>query len=116
MSRREVLSARIADAIRRPYVHARVETGEGVISAAIVVLIMAILLVILGNIAMHGAKMLTWEFISQPPRDGLTAGGILPAIVGTGRGTELLRDGQEVTVSCAEGDMGHVYGGCSRST
>ncbi|HUP59410.1 MAG TPA: PstA family ABC transporter permease [Thermoanaerobaculia bacterium] len=48
-----------------------------------VVLIMAILVVILGNIAMHGAKMLTWEFISQPPRDGLTAGGILPAIVGT---------------------------------
>lgn len=43
MSRREVLSGRIADAIRRLYVHARVETGEGVISAAIVVLIMAIL-------------------------------------------------------------------------
>ena len=48
-----------------------------------VVLILAILLVLAGNIAMHGARQVTWEFISQPPRDGLTAGGILPAIVGT---------------------------------
>ena len=41
------------------------------------------LVVIIGNIAIHGAKQVTWEFISQPPRDGLMAGGILPAIVGT---------------------------------
>jgi pyruvate,water dikinase len=35
----------------------------------------------------------------------------LPAIVGTERGTEALRDGQQVTVSCAEGDIGVVYDG-----
>ncbi|MFS8606491.1 MAG: phosphoenolpyruvate synthase, partial [Gammaproteobacteria bacterium] len=35
----------------------------------------------------------------------------LPAIVGTGRATEVLRDGQAVTVSCAEGDVGYVYEG-----
>ena len=35
----------------------------------------------------------------------------LPAVVGTESGTELLRDGQCVTVSCAEGDVGHVYSG-----
>ena len=35
----------------------------------------------------------------------------LPAVVGTERGTELLHDGQEVTVSCAEGDTGFVYEG-----
>jgi pyruvate,water dikinase len=35
----------------------------------------------------------------------------LPAIVGTEHGTELLRNGQIVTVSCAEGDIGFVYGG-----
>ena len=35
----------------------------------------------------------------------------LPAVVGTERGTELLRDGQDVTVSCAEGDTGFVYEG-----
>jgi len=35
----------------------------------------------------------------------------LPAIVGTGNATELLQDGQQVTVSCAEGDQGFVYEG-----
>ena len=35
----------------------------------------------------------------------------LPAIVGTGNATELLHDDQEVTVSCAEGDVGFVYEG-----
>jgi pyruvate,water dikinase len=35
----------------------------------------------------------------------------VPAIVGTERGTELLKDGQMVTVSCAEGDTGFVYEG-----
>ncbi len=35
----------------------------------------------------------------------------VPAIVGTERGTELLRDGQRVTVSCAEGDTGFIYEG-----
>jgi len=35
----------------------------------------------------------------------------LPAIVGTGNATHLLHDGQEVTVSCAEGDQGIVYAG-----
>jgi pyruvate,water dikinase len=33
----------------------------------------------------------------------------LAAVVGTERGTELLEDGQVVTVSCAEGDVGFVY-------
>jgi pyruvate,water dikinase len=35
----------------------------------------------------------------------------IPAVVGCGRATELLRDAQEVTVSCAEGDTGYVYDG-----
>jgi pyruvate,water dikinase len=35
----------------------------------------------------------------------------VPAIVGTDHGTESLRDGQMVTVSCAEGDTGLVYEG-----
>ena len=33
----------------------------------------------------------------------------VPAIVGTEHGTEALKDGQMVTVSCAEGDTGFVY-------
>jgi pyruvate,water dikinase len=35
----------------------------------------------------------------------------LPAVVGTASGTDLLRDGQDVTVSCAEGETGVVYDG-----
>jgi pyruvate, water dikinase len=35
----------------------------------------------------------------------------IPAIVGTGEATEVLRQGQEVTISCAEGDQGYVYEG-----
>ncbi|MEA1053183.1 phosphoenolpyruvate synthase [Lamprobacter modestohalophilus] len=35
----------------------------------------------------------------------------LPAIVGTGHGTERLADGDEVTVSCASGETGRVYAG-----
>jgi len=35
----------------------------------------------------------------------------LPAIVGAEEATEILKDGQTVTVSCAEGDTGFVYEG-----
>ena len=35
----------------------------------------------------------------------------VPAIVGCGDATERLTDGQEVTVSCAEGDTGFIYNG-----
>ncbi|KAB2885013.1 MAG: phosphoenolpyruvate synthase [Albidovulum sp.] len=40
----------------------------------------------------------------------------LPAIVGTGNATHVLHDGQEVTVSCAEGEEGFVYGGTAEVT
>ena len=35
----------------------------------------------------------------------------VPAIVGCGNATEILKNGQEVTVSCAEGEEGRVYAG-----
>lgn len=35
----------------------------------------------------------------------------VPCVVGTGRATEQLKDGQSVTVSCCEGASGHVYDG-----
>jgi pyruvate, water dikinase len=35
----------------------------------------------------------------------------IPAVVGCGNATEALKDGQAVTVSCAEGDTGHIYEG-----
>jgi pyruvate, water dikinase len=35
----------------------------------------------------------------------------IPAIVGTEEATKVLKEGELVTVSCAEGDTGHVYNG-----
>ena len=35
----------------------------------------------------------------------------IPAVVGTGKATEVLQNGMEVTVSCAEGETGYVYEG-----
>jgi pyruvate,water dikinase len=35
----------------------------------------------------------------------------IAAVIGTGRATEILKTGQEITISCAEGDEGYVYRG-----
>jgi pyruvate,water dikinase len=35
----------------------------------------------------------------------------IPAVVGCGHATDVLTDGMTVTVSCAEGDTGHIYAG-----
>jgi pyruvate,water dikinase len=35
----------------------------------------------------------------------------VPALVGTGNATQALRDGQPITLSCAEGERGYVYDG-----
>jgi len=46
-------------------------------------LVVAILFVILGFILIRGIKVINWDFITKMPEDGMTGGGILPAIVGT---------------------------------
>jgi len=38
----------------------------------------------------------------------------LPAVVGTGTATHLLHDGQDVTVSCCEGEEGQIHDGIAR--
>ena len=48
-----------------------------------VLLILAMLAAILGNIILNGWSRFTWEFVSANPREGMTAGGIFPAIFGT---------------------------------
>lgn len=47
------------------------------------ILIMAILIYMLTEIILNGKNYLTWEFLTQSPTEGMTAGGIFPAIVGT---------------------------------
>ena len=49
--------------------------------AAAIVIIPIFLVIIL--ILVNGIQALSWEFISQPPRSGMTEGGIWPAILGT---------------------------------
>jgi len=45
--------------------------------------VLAILLLFLYDIGKKGGGAISWEFISQPPRRGMTEGGIFPAIMGT---------------------------------
>jgi phosphate transport system permease protein len=46
-------------------------------------LVFAALLVFLYDIGSKGGGTLSWEFVSQAPRRGMTEGGIFPAILGT---------------------------------
>ncbi len=46
-------------------------------------LVVGILVVILGFITVRGISVISWEFLTSMPEDGMTAGGILPAIIGT---------------------------------
>ena len=51
-------------------------------------LLMTIILIvpvalILGVLVTKGAPALSWEFLTAVPREGMTAGGIMPALVGT---------------------------------
>jgi len=48
-----------------------------------VILIVAMLALIIGNIIYHGAGKIGWEFLSSPPENGMEGGGIFPAIFGT---------------------------------
>lgn len=45
--------------------------------------VVAILVVILGFIIIKGAGVISWDFLTEAPADGMTSGGIFPAIVGT---------------------------------
>lgn len=47
------------------------------------ILVLFILGVILLDIFSKGIKTISWEFLTQPPREGMRKGGIFPAILGT---------------------------------
>lgn len=46
-------------------------------------MVVLILALILGFIVYHGYSAISWEFLTAMPDEGMTQGGILPAIVGT---------------------------------
>lgn len=45
--------------------------------------VVAILFLILGFIITKGIGVINWEFLTQAPKEGMTEGGIYPAIIGT---------------------------------
>jgi phosphate transport system permease protein len=53
------------------------------LSGLATLLIVVTVLVIVFNMVAGGYKVITWEFLTKPPSDGLRAGGIGPAIFGT---------------------------------
>ena len=56
--------------------------GFAALILATLVVVVPILFVV-GTIVARGASAISWEFLTAMPRDGMKAGGILPAIVGT---------------------------------
>ncbi len=52
------------------------------ISVISTVVVIPIVLVIL-MVVWRGIPALSWEFLTQPPRNGMTEGGIMPALLGT---------------------------------
>lgn len=53
------------------------------LTALCCLMILAMVVIILGDIALHGVQRLSWEFVTAEPRVGMTEGGIFPAIFGT---------------------------------
>ncbi len=62
------------------YFKQRLFFGVVSLSAAVITLT---LLGILSYVFIHGFRAISWDFLTLPPTDSMTKGGIMPAIVGT---------------------------------
>jgi phosphate transport system permease protein len=65
---------------KRPNVGDRTLIG---LSAGATGIVLTMLVIVLFDVIVGGSQVLSWEFISQAPREGMTKGGIFPAIFGT---------------------------------
>ena len=45
--------------------------------------VVGLLILILGFLVYNGISVISWDFLTKAPEDGMTGGGIFPAIVGT---------------------------------
>ncbi|MCP4360535.1 MAG: phosphate ABC transporter permease PstA [Chloroflexi bacterium] len=54
-----------------------------VIITIVAALVVIPILLIIFSIFVNGWQAISWEFLTQPPRNGMTEGGIMPAILGT---------------------------------
>ncbi len=62
--------------------HLTQRIGFALVGLAAMVVVLPILFII-GTVVVRGMGAITWEFLTAMPRDGMKAGGIFPAIVGT---------------------------------
>jgi phosphate transport system permease protein len=83
--------------------HTMQKIGFGVL-ALVALLVVAPILLVVGTIVVRGIGAIDWEFLTAMPRDGMKAGGIFPAIVGT-----LLLAGGTALVAIPIGIGGAVY-------
>ncbi|WP_242346140.1 phosphate ABC transporter permease PstA [Anaeromyxobacter terrae] len=60
-----------------------VGAGLTLLTGAAAALVVAMLAVILVDVVRGGAGRVSWEFLTSAPEEGMTAGGIFPAIYGT---------------------------------
>ena len=67
-------------------------------------IVLGILFIILFDIVSKGIGVISWEFLSTAPRQGMTAGGIFPAIYGTFLVTVIT-----AVVSVPLGALGAIY-------
>lgn len=65
-------------------------TGFGLLTGAAAALVVGMLAVILWDVFRGGAARITWQFLTANPEEGMTAGGIFPAIYGTAVMTVLM--------------------------
>jgi len=73
---------RAEQAARRTRKNLLADGAFAVASGATLLIVLAILVLILFDVIRNGTPHLSWAFLSQAPRDGMTGGGIFPAIVG----------------------------------
>jgi phosphate transport system permease protein len=68
----------------RPFLSEKIiqKIAFGLVGIATLI-VLGILFIILSDIVIHGLPALSWDFLTQPPRDLGREGGIFPAIVGT---------------------------------
>lgn len=65
------------------HAHQRANVLFGGLTGSAALTIILVLALIGWDVLSKGLPQLSWEFVSQAPRDGMTAGGIFPAIFGT---------------------------------
>ena len=60
----------------------RQQVGFALLSLSTLIVVLPILMLV-GYIVVQGAPAISWEFVTAMPREGMHAGGVWPAIVGT---------------------------------